>query len=835
MAEVEPMKLDGADGRKTINGEVGQRKKQLKRKRVEPCLVSPSPEEEHTKIVAFRNEIDNLVKLCKNLGLESRGELLENVEKVGNSLNGVIACLMEESDLPLSKLVDGIFEKVNCRNGISESVSKASVKTTVLIIGQRLCYGVISPDADVLEDEDESALWCWETRDLKFLPKVSRASLNVRRTCRKKIQERITSVMAMINALEKSEDQPSCLQELVKASEKLSKVLNEADIRLLIENMSEKSGAETAEKDAKREEKLLIKQLEKNKREMEKERKKMDRELQKEKLQSEKELKRLHDEAEKEERRREKEENEKQKQLKKQQEEAEKEQKRKEKEEAESRKRLVLQKQASLMERFLTRSKTNSLSQNNSAMNKATTLGPSSNVPEKTQESVTLAMDSVLAQNCLVEAQDIWSSHLNAWRCIGRSMHSNRKMHWGIRQKPKIELVKELKLTTNKDDEMNVEKLTSGCVDSNADRTLSRMDMDSNALPCYRKRNRVKKLLQFSKSNRPAFYGVYPKESQVVGGGHPYVKDPDIEYEIDSDEEWEEEEPGESLSDCEMEEEESMEGHVKDDDEDEDEDGFFVPDGYLSANEGANSDEMESDDLVEEVRKPHISVQQVQSEELCTLLRQQKLLNNFTEHALKKNQPLIILNLMHEKTTLLSAEELTGREKIERMCLQALSIRPLPRFPDIGISINMDVVDEDNEASSDKPITTCPRTSAAILDSDLPQIISVIQSCPISIEKIGKSLHDKFPAVPKSHLKNKVREISDFYDNRWQVKKEILSKCGLSVSPERSRGKTKSIASFLKRCMPPSGKNVNLTEMSPQSSSKKTVVEPQQDYLCGNQ
>ncbi|KAL3650093.1 hypothetical protein CASFOL_006496 [Castilleja foliolosa] len=817
MSEVEPMKIDSSDERKTIIGEVSQRKKQLKRKRLEPCLFSPSPEEKQSKIVAYRNEIDSLIKFCKDLGLESRGELFENLEKVGSSLNGVIACLMEESGLPLSKLVDEILEKVKGRNGISENVSKASVKSTVLIIGQRLSYGVISPDADVLEDEDEFALWCWETRDLKLMPKSMRAYLKVRRTCRKKIQERITAVMAIISALEKFEDRPSCPQELMKASEKLSKVLNEADIRLLIENMSQKSGAEMAEKDAKREEKLLIKQMEKNKREMEKERKKMDRELQKEKLQSEKELKRLHDEAEKEERRRDKEDNEMQKQLKRHQEEAEKEQKRKEKEEAESRKRLALKKQASLMERFLKRSKACPLSQNNSPINKCATSTPSV-LPEKMPESVTQAMDSVFAQNGEVEAQDIWSSHLNAWRCIGRSMHSNRKMHWGIRQKPKTELVKELKLTTNQDDDMKEEKLTARCVDSNADRMLSDMDTDSSSRPCDRRRFRVKKLLQFDKSNRPAFYGVYPKESQVVGGRHPYVKDPDIEYEIDSDEEWEEEEPGESLSDCEKDEEETMEGCVKDDDdaEDESEDGFFVPDGYLSDNEGANADEMESDDLVEEVRSPSNSVHQVKNEEFCTLLRQQKHLNNFTEHALKKNQPLIILNLMHEKTTLLSADELTGPEKIERTCLQALSIRPLPGFSDIGISIRSDVVDEDNEAHPDKPSTTrLANGVAAILDSDLPQIISIIQSCPISIGKIEKALHDKFPAVPKSHLKNKVRVISDFYDNRWQVKKEILSKYGISEPQERTRGKTKSIALFLKRCMPPSGNNVNPTETSP--------------------
>ncbi|KAI3470376.1 hypothetical protein Pfo_027039 [Paulownia fortunei] len=841
MTEVEPMKIDDTDEGKPIIDGTGQKKRQLKRKRVEPCLYIPSPEEKHAKIITFRNEINSLVKFCKDLALENRGALLENVEKVGNSsasLNGVIACLMEESDLPLSKLVDEIFEKVKGRVGNGDGFPKASVKSTVLIIGQRLCYGVTSADADVLEDEAECALWCWETRDLKLMPKLMRVSLKVRRTCRKKIQERITAVLAMINALEKSENHPNCLQELMKASEKLSKVLNETDIRLLMENMSHKNGAEMAEKEAKREEKLLIKQMEKEKREMEKERKKMDRELQKEKLQSEKELKRLHDEAEKEERRREKEENDIQKQLKRQQEEAEKDQRRKEKEEAELRKYLALQKQASLMERFLKRNKTNLSSQNDSSTNKATTSGSSSNMLERMSESVTLAMDSVLAQHGGIEVEDIWNSHLNAWRCIGRSIHSNRKMHWGIRQKPKTKLVKELKLTTNKelscDEDLNVEKLVVGWVNSSVDRRLSHMKTDSSPLPCGRKRIQVKKLLQFDKSYRPAFYGVWPRKSQVVGARHPFVKDPDIDYEIDSDEEWAEDEPGESLSDCDKDDEdESMEGHLKDDDEDESEDGFFVPDGYLSENEGVKADELESGDLVEEVRNPPNSEQQVQSEEFCALLWQQKYLNNLTEHALKKNQPLVILNLMHEKTTLLSVEELTGTEKLERMCLQTLSIRPLPGFLDTEISIHNDVVDEDHEASSNKSSTTTAATAAAILNSDLPQIISAIQSCPHSIGKIVKSLHNKFPAVPKPQLRNKVREISEFSDNCWQVKKEILSKHGLSISTEKSCGKTKSIATFLKRCLPPSGKTTNLSETSPQSSQKPAaVVEPQQDCSC---
>lgn len=148
--------------------------------------------------------------------------------------------------------------------------------------------------------------------------------------------------------------------------------------------------------------------------------------------------------------------------------------------------------------------------------------------------------------------------------------------------------------------------------------------------------------------------------------------------------------------------------------------GFEIYNGL----QGVQADEMDSDELVEEVRNLPSSGEQVQSEEFCTLLRQQKYLNYVTEHALKKNQPLIILNLMHEKTTLLPAEELTGSEKLENKCLQALCIRPFPDFPETEVSIHNDKVVEELEALPNKPSSTPPATAAAISDSDMPQIVS---------------------------------------------------------------------------------------------------------------
>lgn len=46
----------------------------------------------------------------------------------------------------------------------------------------------------------------------------------------------------------------------------------------------------------------------------------------------------------------------------------------------------------------------------------------------------------------------------------------------------------------------------------------------------------------------------------------------------------------------------------------------------------------------------------------------------------------------------------------------------------------------------------------------------MIGSCRDGINKLVESLHQKFLNVSKSQLKNKVREISEFVDNRWQVR-----------------------------------------------------------------
>lgn len=98
---------------------------------------------------------------------------------------------------------------------------------------------------------------------------------------------------------------------------------------------------------------------------------------------------------------------EKKKQQKKQVEEAEKDQRRREKAEAELKKKRSLQKQASMMERFLKRSKTDLSPQNDKVSMKPIASESSSSKSESLFESATISMDFTLASRSGVTFEDI--------------------------------------------------------------------------------------------------------------------------------------------------------------------------------------------------------------------------------------------------------------------------------------------------------------------------------------------------------------------------------------------------------------------------------------------
>lgn len=108
--------------------------------------------------------------------------------------------------------------------------------------------------------------------------------------------------------------------------------------------------------------------------------------------------------------------------------------------------------------------------------------------------------------------------HLSSWRLIGSSIRSRGKKHWGIRQKPKSELFKELKLSAGResanDDELGEERLVDGWEEQITDAGTSQAELCGTLLDVG-KSNRGKQLLQFAKSYRPAFYGIWSSKRQV--------------------------------------------------------------------------------------------------------------------------------------------------------------------------------------------------------------------------------------------------------------------------------------------------------------------------------
>lgn len=82
-----------------------------------------------------------------------------------------------------------------------------------------------------------------------------------------------------------------------------------------------------------------------------------------------------------------------------------------------------------------------------------------------------------------------------------------------MRRKPKTELFKELKLTNRgfgHDDDLSMERLEDQCEAQTLDDRPCITSSDSS--PAVNKCKRWKQLLQFDKSHRPAFYGIWPKK-----------------------------------------------------------------------------------------------------------------------------------------------------------------------------------------------------------------------------------------------------------------------------------------------------------------------------------
>lgn len=121
------------------------------------------------------------------------------------------------------------------------------------------------------------------------------------------------------------------------------------------------------------------------------------------------------------------------------------------------------------------------------------------------------------------------------------------------------------------------------------DQDDSGMAVDTDK-PTYRRRLSMK-LLMFHTDVRPPYYGTFSKRSSMVTARRPHGKDPYFDYEYDSEAEWEPED-AETGDECdsadEDEEDTAVQGAAGG--EEVDEEGWMVPHGYLSDDEGAGND-----------------------------------------------------------------------------------------------------------------------------------------------------------------------------------------------------------------------------------------------------
>ncbi|CAN6171637.1 unnamed protein product [Urochloa humidicola] len=775
-------------------------KKQQKRKRASSGLDIVDKESASAEL---QQEIDASYEYYK----EVSGYQLNPEELACLTGDSNIACLLEESSLPLAKLTDKIYKSMKLQDDVAES----SLRNSVLNIGRRSSYGICAKDVDGLEDESDSCLWCWETRDLALLPLHLHSSLIIRRRARKLIHERILALSGTakdapnthsnqssrsVNAVEAPK-----LDEIRSFVEK-SKQETDADITQM--HMKTKAQESQATRKAAKEQKMMARQIES-------EQKKKDRELKHMKEKSEKEAKRVEREN---------------KRLKKQQEEAERAKKRKEKEEAELKRQASTKKQANFMECLFIRKPNNMESSVSHHLEKTICSKSPGIIDEALPCAATSAMDWTLSEANHLRVEKFWGEHVSRWKKL---CQYNRLHHWGVRRCPKVQLFPELKLqkssATAPCDNISTPTKEQSSQESTGCLDFSKL-LDELKRPCDEKNIHsrtaqnsisssvflVKKLLQFDRSFRPAYYGTWRKKSSTVSARQPFKRDPELNYDAESDEEWEEEDSGERLSDFE-DEDTIMNEHDSDIDmEDETENSFVVPNGYLSDEEGVQYEPVS-----------------VKFDETCSMLSnlgatdEQKFLHSATEDALMRDRPLVISNLDHRKLDLLKAKGITA----EKLCLQALCMKKYPSGPIIDVPTVIKMTMEDQEfCQSNKKSPRTPVPSKSISDSDMPEFAKLVASFSHGMGKLVDILHERFPCVSKVQLRNKVREIAEYTHNRWQVKKDVLDKYSVCHSPDKV-GSPKCVPHFSQHCLSPDEPGKNTGESSPCSTPKSEASRQQ--------
>eukprot|EP00850_Spirogloea_muscicola_P022625 SM000304S11847 [mRNA] locus=s304:56432:67298:+ [translate_table: standard] len=515
---------------------------------------------------------------------------------------------------------------------------------------------------------------------------------------------------------------------------KLAEKLAEKE-RLLQEKLRAKAEKEAAKEAARKD---------KEEHQLEKQKEKAIHEAEKERIRAEKEAQRL----EKEERR-----------LK---EIAEKEQKKREKEENEQKQEAIAKRQAQLLAQFLT---TPSPASKYASQSPSTFTRQCQGTPPTTKcwkhggalDNQEMAyMDSQLATETMSAATDLLRIMKEARLQLWKQQRQRRLLRYGR------------------------EGITRCCdsyrrINTKQERRLRVFDSSFTQEEAQRPRHR--KLIQFHENTRPAFFGSFSKHSSFIGPRHPLVKDEALDYTVDSDDEWEEEEPGESLSESEKDDDEDDKGDATEDEAD----GFMVPDGYLSEDEGnLIAEDLESDQDEDEDGSctfteggPALARAEDTARRTHYLEKLHKVLVAATEQALRSS-PLLICNFLQVQTkqdeaTSTHSQSVHPRDpvilhnKSESAILEALSIRVLQPQVSIEVPSTSDVGPETAHSEGRRGKAGC-----SFPGDCLPTLVKAVLISTPGSKKLLQSLGTLFPGVAKRHIKQQLQNIADFTNNQWQ-------------------------------------------------------------------
>eukprot|EP00850_Spirogloea_muscicola_P007136 SM000035S13116 [mRNA] locus=s35:558324:568901:+ [translate_table: standard] len=433
---------------------------------------------------------------------------------------------------------------------------------------------------------------------------------------------------------------------------------------------------------------------------------------------------------------------------------AEKEQKKREKEENEQKQEAIAKRQARLLAQFLT---TPSPASRYASQSPSTFTRRCQGTPPTSKcwkhggalDNQEMAyMDSQLATETMSAATDLLRIMKEARLQLWKQQRQRRLLRWGARRTPKAQAVEELHLSGSKN------------------------PLHQASSPCE-----VLLIRKF--------------KSSFIGPRHPLVKDEALDYTVDSDDEWEEEEPGESLSESEKDEDKDDKGDATEDEAD----GFMVPDGYLSEDEGnLVAEDLESDQDEDEDGSctfteggPALARAEDTARRRHYLDKLHKVLVAATEQALRSS-PLLICNFLQVQTkqeegTSTHSQSVHPRDpvilpsKSESAIMEALSIRVLQPQVSIEVPSTSDVGPETghSEGRQGKAGRSFPRDC-------LPTLVKAVVTSPPGSKKLLQSLGTLFPGVAKRHIKQQLQDIADLTNNQWQVKPEVLKQLQIDIS-----------------------------------------------------